>query len=71
MPIDATPFEQVVVVAVATNATGEETVEPLFGLVTVTLAKTGAANDKTKQTRKRVILMTVPSTCVWACEMKI
>jgi hypothetical protein len=36
----------------------------------VTLAKTGAANDKTTQTRERVILITLPSAFVWACEIE-
>jgi hypothetical protein len=58
MPIDATPLEQVVVVAVATYGTGELTVAPLFGLVTVTLAKTGAANDRTTQRREWIVLIT-------------
>ncbi len=52
MPMDATPFAQVVVVAVATKETGEVTVAPLFGLVTVTVAKAGAANDRRIQTRE-------------------
>jgi hypothetical protein len=38
MPTDATPFEQVFVVAFAAYATGELTVAPLAGLLTVTLA---------------------------------
>jgi hypothetical protein len=43
MPIEATPLEQVVVVALATYEIGEVTVEPLLGLVTVTVAKAGSA----------------------------
>lgn len=37
---------------VATQETGEETVEPLLGLVTVTMAKAGATNDRSTQTRE-------------------
>jgi hypothetical protein len=50
MPIEATPFEHVVVVAVATKGTGEPSVAPLLGLLTVTLATADAANAK--KTRK-------------------
>jgi hypothetical protein len=52
-----TPFEHVVVVAVATKETGEVTVAPLLGLVTVTVAKAGAANDKSTQTKVRILLI--------------
>lgn len=44
--------------------------EPLFGLVTVTLAKTGAANDKTTQTREQVILITSAFDIRVACKME-
>jgi hypothetical protein len=50
--MEATPFAQVVVVALAIKETGEVTVAPLFGLVTVTVAKAGAANDRTIQNRR-------------------
>jgi hypothetical protein len=53
-----TPFEHVVVVAVATKETGEVTVAPLLGLLTVTVAKAGAANDKSTQTKVRILLIT-------------
>jgi len=50
--MEATPFEQVVVVAVATNGTGEPSVAPLLGLLTVTFASAEVANaKKTKKMR--------------------
>src|ERR1700759_3170845 len=58
MPIEPTPFEHVVVAAVATKATGDVVVDPVFGLVTVTVAKAGAAtNDRNTQMKERAILM--------------
>jgi hypothetical protein len=42
--MDATPLEQVLVVAVATYCTGELTVAPFAGLLTVTLANAGVAS---------------------------
>jgi hypothetical protein len=42
--MEATPFEHVVVIAVAANCTGEPTVSPLAGLLTTTFANTGAEN---------------------------
>jgi len=59
--MDATPFEQVVVVAVATYGTGEVTVSPFVGLLTVTLAKAGAANIKSDRTTEWKVFMTLPS----------
>jgi hypothetical protein len=59
--MDATPFEQVVVVAVATYCTGELTVSPFVGLVTVTLAKAGAANIKSATTTEWKFFMALPS----------
>jgi hypothetical protein len=59
--MDATPLEQVVVVAVATYGTGELTVSPFVGLLTVTLAKAGAANIKSARTTEWKVFMTLPS----------
>jgi hypothetical protein len=42
--MEATPFEQVLVVAVAEYCTGELTVSAFDGLLTVTFASAGAAN---------------------------
>ena len=41
--MEATPLEQVLAVAVAVYCTGEVTVEPALGVVTVTVARAGAA----------------------------
>jgi hypothetical protein len=46
MPMDATPLEQVLVLADATYETGEPTVAPLLGLLTLTLANADAANAR-------------------------
>jgi hypothetical protein len=46
MPIEDTPPEQVLAVAVAANATGDPTVLPLVGLLIETAANTGAVNAK-------------------------
>jgi hypothetical protein len=46
--MEATPFVQVVV-AVATNFTGELTVDPLVGLVTVTVANAVVARARIRQ----------------------
>src|SRR5580700_446864 len=43
MPMEATPFEQVLAVAEATKCTGPCTVTPLAGAVTFTPAKTAGA----------------------------
>jgi hypothetical protein len=59
--MDATPFEQVVAVAAATYGTGELTVSPFVGLLTVTLAKAGAANIKSDRTTEWKVFMTLPS----------
>jgi hypothetical protein len=59
MPIDATPFEQVLV-AVATNWTGEPTVAPLLGWLTVTVANAADARN-TKMGRKRKNAFMKPS----------
>jgi hypothetical protein len=68
MPIEPTPFEQVLVVAVATKLTGELTVAPFFGLVTETLARAGAANDKNTQTAAWTVFITPPSGMyLWTC----
>jgi hypothetical protein len=54
--MELTPLEQVVF-AVATYETGELTVEPLFGLVTVTLAKAGSAQNSSAQAREWRVFM--------------
>jgi hypothetical protein len=54
--MELTPLEQVVF-AVATYETGELTVEPLFGLVTVTLAKAGSAQSNSAQAREGRVFM--------------
>jgi hypothetical protein len=52
--MDATPLEHVLEVAVATYCTGEVTVEPAAGLLTVTVAKAGAAQvSRTKTSFKQ------------------
>jgi hypothetical protein len=50
--MDATPFEQVVVLAVATNLTGDVSVDPLNGLVTVTVAQVALARAKMNKTQQ-------------------
>jgi hypothetical protein len=42
--MEATPFEHVVVIAVAAYRTGELTVSPFAGLLTMTFANAGAEN---------------------------
>jgi hypothetical protein len=59
--MEATPFEHVVVADVATKETGDVTVAPLLGLVTVTVANAGAANDKSTQAMVRILLITSSS----------
>jgi hypothetical protein len=49
--MEATPLVQVVVEALATNCTGEVTVESLVGLVTVTVANAG---DTSARSAKRI-----------------
>jgi hypothetical protein len=44
--MEATPFEHVVVEALATNCTGEVTVALLDGVVTLTVANAGATNAR-------------------------
>jgi hypothetical protein len=55
--MDDTPVEQVLAVAVAVNCTGEVTVAPLVGLVTVTVAKAGKAKDVSSRIMYRKIFM--------------
>jgi hypothetical protein len=63
--MEATPFEQVVEVAVATKGTGEPTVAPLLGLVTVTLARADVANaKKTRRMQKKAFIMVGTSESV-------
>jgi hypothetical protein len=52
--MEATPLAQVLVVAVATYWTGELTVAPLAGLVTVTVAKAGAAVVSSARRQERI-----------------
>jgi len=54
--MEATPLAQVLVVAVATYWTGELTVAPLAGLVTVTVAvaKVGAAVVSSARRQERI-----------------
>jgi hypothetical protein len=49
MPIAATPFLQLDVVAVATNLTGEATVEPLPGELTVIPANAAELHAESRQ----------------------
>jgi len=51
--MEATPLEQVAVVAVATYSTGEPNVVRLAGLVTVTPANDGKAKIKRAQIEKQ------------------
>src|SRR5882757_2106067 len=44
---------------------GDVTVEPLLGLVTVTVAKAGAASDRPKQTREWTILIAAFCISCW------
>ena len=57
MPMDDTPVEQVLAVAVATYCTGEVTVAPFVGLLTVTVAKAGTAKEMSKRIVYRRIFM--------------
>jgi hypothetical protein len=62
--MDATPFEQVLVVAVATYWTGELTVAPFAGLLTVTLANAGVASVTRINVAMKKFSKIVPSgTC--------
>jgi hypothetical protein len=60
-PIDATPFEQVLVVAVATYCTGELTVSAFAGLLTVTFASAGAAKATRIIEVKQLLFISLPS----------
>jgi hypothetical protein len=67
--MEATPLEQVVVVAEATNCTGDVTVELLVGLVTVTVAKAGDTNarDTNARSARRIegrYFMLPPLKCI-------
>jgi hypothetical protein len=59
MPIEATPREQVEVLALATKLTGEPTLAPLPGLLTVTPAKADVANAATRKMYKQSRSMAV------------
>ena len=67
MPMLATPFEQFEV-AVATKFTGEVTVAPLLGLITVTVANTGVAKTPISRVRKYFFISTLSSVRTVFCE---
>jgi hypothetical protein len=55
--MEATPFEQVVVLALATKLTGEPTVEPLLGLLTLTPARALGVKLTIRETYTERLLM--------------
>jgi len=55
--MEATPREQVALVAVATKLIGEPTVAPLFGLLTVTPAKAEVAKAVIRQISTQSLFM--------------
>jgi len=57
--MEATPREQVAEVAEATKLTGEPSVAPLWGLLTVTPAKAEVAKAATRQTHTQSRFMAV------------
>jgi hypothetical protein len=61
--MDATPLAQVDVVDVATYCTGEVTVEPALGTVTVTVANAGTVKPKRTDETRRKYFMFLPSSC--------
>ena len=56
--MEATPFEQVAVLALAKKTTGEPTVAPLLGLLTLTPASAPVAKATIRQTYTQRLLMT-------------
>jgi hypothetical protein len=59
--MDDTPVEHVDAVAVAVNCTGEVTVAPFVGLVTVTVARAGTAKDtSSRMTYRRIFMAGLP-----------
>jgi hypothetical protein len=57
MPIADTPWEQVLVVALATYCTGDVTVDAGFGVVTDTCANAGTADTSSKQAKQSKFFM--------------
>jgi hypothetical protein len=55
--MEATPVEQVVVVALATYCVGEPTVSPFAGLLTATFANAGAADVKRTNDRREKLFI--------------
>src|ERR1700684_2779101 len=69
--MEATPFEHVVVEALATNWTGEVTVAPLDGVVTLTVANAGATNARSARGMQGKGFMMPPFECVFLrCESR-
>jgi hypothetical protein len=64
--MDATPLEQVLVMAVAINETGEFKVCPVTGAVTVTVASAGDGRSATSKRKQERLFITPPShRCPW------
>jgi hypothetical protein len=58
--MDATPFEHVLVVAVAAKLTVELTVAPFDGLLTTTVANAGAAKARRSKGMELRVFMNLP-----------
>ena len=63
--MDATPLEQVLLVPEAVYWTGEVTVAPLAGLLTLTLAAAKGRSEKTKQRMSKGCFTKSPQYFVW------
>jgi hypothetical protein len=61
MPMAETPFAQVGLLAVAVNCTGDETVAPLVGADTVTVAPKAKLERRTAADR----VESTPGLCRW------
>jgi hypothetical protein len=69
--MEATPLAQVVVVALATNCTGEVTVALFVGLVTATVANAGDTNVMNTRRREGEYFMMPPLECVLTCVSRV
>jgi hypothetical protein len=58
--MEATPFEQVLVVALAAYVTDEPTVSPFHGLLTATVANAGAAKNRKRNRTEKDVFMSPP-----------
>jgi hypothetical protein len=68
MPMDATPFEQEVV-AEATKFTGDETLEPSLGLLTVTPASAKLDKKHKRNNRRKLLIGTSPGQVFSGAEL--